>query len=57
MAKTMSFGQLNGRYGCSVNRKLNWENLKLKELKWQSANLKNWNEKLWNLNGEFCILA
>ena len=40
-----------------VNRGLNWEDLKLKGLKWQNANLKNWNEKWWNLEGEFCILA
>ena len=31
--------------------------MKLRELKWQNPNLKDWNEKMWNLEGEFCILA
>ena len=40
-----------------VNEELNWGDLKLRELKWQNTNLEDWNEKWWNLEGEFCILA
>ena len=31
--------------------------MKLWRLKWQNANLKNGNEKRWNLKGEIYILA
>ena len=31
--------------------------MKLEGLKWQNPNLEDWNEKLWILEGKFCILA
>ena len=31
--------------------------MKLRGLKWQKPNLEDWNEKLWNLECEFCVLA
>ena len=57
MAKKVSFWAVNGKYGWWVNRRLNWEMSKLRGLKWQNANLEDWNEKWWNLEGEFYILA
>ena len=57
MAKKVSFLAVNGKYGWWVNKRLNWEMSKLRGLKWQNANLEDWNEKWWNLEGEFYILA
>ena len=48
---------VNSRLGWNVNRRLKWGGLKLiRWLKWQNANLQDWNER-WNLGDEFCILA
>ena len=47
----------NDRLGWNVNGRLKWEGLKLRWLKWQNTNLQVWNEKWWNLEGDFCILA
>ena len=46
-----------GNIGHIINRWLNWELLKFRGLKWQNTNLEDWNEKRWNLECEFCILA
>ena len=31
--------------------------MKFRGQKWKNPNLKDWNEKMWNLNDEFCIFA
>ena len=31
--------------------------MKIRELNWQNWDVDDWNEKMWKLEGQFCIFA
>ena len=55
--KQCRFSGFDGSSDCTVTEPWIDKKLKVRGLNWQKWKLKDWNEKQWKLEGQFCIFA